>query len=261
MLMVVGIFTINVYLRRPILESFLFSLALAVGLTPQLLPAIISVNLSHGARDMAQKKVIVKRLASIENLGSMNLLCSDKTGTLTEGKLELHSYQDIKGEQNERVLLYGSLNAYFQKSFKNPIDSAILTKSTLDLADYKRLDEIPYDFSRKRLSVLVSKNDNNLMITKGALPNILEVCSLAEVEPEKTVEISEVKERIEQQFEELSEKGLRTLGIAYKEMGQQGKIAKVQEEGMTFIGFLFLLTHQNQTLLRRLKAWSNLEFL
>jgi Mg2+-importing ATPase len=104
MLMVLAVFVINVYLKRPILESFLFSLALAVGLTPQLLPAIISINLSHGAREMAQNKVIVKRLASIENLGSMNLLCSDKTGTLTEGELQLHSSQDLKGNQNEKVL-------------------------------------------------------------------------------------------------------------------------------------------------------------
>ncbi|WP_235283520.1 MULTISPECIES: HAD-IC family P-type ATPase [unclassified Methanosarcina] len=126
MLMVITIFAINVYLQRPILDSFLFSLALAVGLTPQLLPAIISVNLSRGAKEMAQKKVIVKRLASIENLGSMNLLCSDKTGTLTEGELQLHSFQDLKGERNEKVLLYASLNAYYQEGFENPIDRAIL---------------------------------------------------------------------------------------------------------------------------------------
>ena len=151
MLMVLAIFVINVYLQRPVLDSFLFSLALAVGLTPQLLPAIISVNLSHGAREMAQNKVIVKRLASIENLGSMNLLCSDKTGTLTEGELQLHFFQDIKGDQNEKVLLYASLNAYYQKGFENPIDKAIVVQNKLDLAPYEKLDEIPYDFIRKRL--------------------------------------------------------------------------------------------------------------
>ena len=188
MLMVVAIFAINVYLQRPVLDSFLFSLALAVGLTPQLLPAIISVNLSHGAREMAQNKVIVKRLASIENLGSMNLLCSDKTGTLTEGELQLHSFQDLKGDQNEKVLLYASLNAYYQKGFENPIDRAILLQNKVDLAQYEKLDEIPYDFVRKRLSILVSKSGTNLMITKGALPNILEICSIAEAEPGKTVE-------------------------------------------------------------------------
>lgn len=238
MLMVIAIFAINVYLQRPILDSFLFSLALAVGLTPQLLPAIISVNLSHGAREMAKNKVIVKRLASIENLGSMNLLCSDKTGTLTEGELQLHSIRDMKGGQNEKILLYASLNAYYQKGFKNPIDRAILMQNKLDLAGYKRLDEVPYDFIRRRLSILVSKNNNNLMITKGALSNILDVCSLAEIEPGKIVEISEIKEQIETQFKEFSEKEFRTLGLAYKDMNQQTSIEKEQEKEMIFLGFL-----------------------
>lgn len=238
MLMVIAIFAINVYLQRPILDSFLFSLALAVGLTPQLLPAIISVNLSHGAREMAQNKVIVKRLASIENLGSMNLLCSDKTGTLTEGELQLHSIRDVKGGQSEKILLYASLNAYYQKGFKNPIDRAILAHNKFNVGEYKRLDEVPYDFMRRRLSVLVSKNENSLMVTKGALSNILEVCTLVEVEPGKTVEISEVKEKIEQQYKEFSEKEFRTLGVAYRDMDKQTKIEKEQENGMTFLGFL-----------------------
>ena len=238
MLMVISIFAINVYFQRPILDSFLFSLALAVGLTPQLLPAIISVNLSHGAREMAQNKVIVKRLASIENLGSMNLLCSDKTGTLTEGELQLHSIRDVKGGQSEKILLYASLNAYHQKGFKNPIDRAILAHNKFDVGEYKRLDEVPYDFMRKRLSVLVSKNENSLMITKGALSNILEVCTLAEIEPGKTVKISEVKDKIEQQYKEFSEKEFRTLGVAYRDMDKQTKIEKEQEDGMTFLGFL-----------------------
>ncbi len=258
MLMVITIFAINVYLQRPILDSLLFSLALAVGLTPQLLPAIISANLSHGAREMAQKKVIVKRLASIENLGSMNLLCSDKTGTLTEGELQLQSFQDLKGEQNEKVILYSSLNAYYQKGFENPIDRAILAQNKLDLAEYEKLDEIPYDFVRKRLSILVSKNGTNLMITKGALPNILEICSLAEAEPGKTVEISELKEWIEQQFEEFSEKGLRTLGVAYREMGQQKTIGKEQETGMIFLGFLFFFDPPKTDIIKTIESMGQL---
>lgn len=237
-IMVTAIFVINIYLQRPLLDSFLFSLALAVGLTPQLLPAIIAVNLSHGAREMAQNKVIVKRLASIENLGSMDLLCTDKTGTITEGELKLHSFQDLKGDQSEKILLYATLNAYYQKGFENPIDRAILAEKKADVSQYENLDEAPYDFIRRRLSILVSKNGSSVMITKGAFPNVLEVCSVAETEPGKVVEISEVKGQIEQKFEEFSQKGLRTLGLAYKDMGQQKTIKKEQETEMTFLGFL-----------------------
>lgn len=125
LLLVVGILVINVYFGRPILESFLFSLALAIGLTPQLLPAIISVNLSHGAKRMADEKVIVKRLESIENLGTMDVLCTDKTGTITTGELKLHSYIDATGKNNEKIFLYAYLNALFETGYGNPIDAAI----------------------------------------------------------------------------------------------------------------------------------------
>lgn len=258
MLMVTAIFAINVYLQRPILDSFLFSLALAVGLTPQLLPAIISVNLSHGARDMAQKKVIVKRLASIENLGSMNMLCSDKTGTLTEGKLQLHSFQDLEGKQSEKVLLYACLNAYYQKGFENPIDRAILAQNRFDLSTYRKLDEIPYDFVRKKLSILVSTNNTNLMITKGALPDILEVCSFAEAAGENTVKVSDLREKIEQRFEEFSGKGLRTLGVAYREIGQQAVISKKQETEMILLGFLFFFDPPKKGIAETIQNMENL---
>ncbi len=258
MIMVTAIFAVNVYLHRSLLDSFLFSLALAVGLTPQLLPAIITVNLSHGAREMAQNKVIVKRLASIENLGSMNLLCTDKTGTLTEGELKLHSFQDLNGKQSEKVFLYATLNAYYQKGFENPIDRAILAQKKPDISQYENLDEAPYDFVRRRLSVLVSKNGNSLMITKGAFPNVLEACSSAEVEPEKVVDISEVKEQVEKQYEEFSQKGLRTLGLAYKDMDQQKTIKKEQETGMTFLGFLAFFDPPKQDILKTVESMEKL---
>ena len=124
-MLVIAIIIVNVYFGRPVLESFLFSLALAIGLTPQLLPAIISVNLSHGAKRMANEKVIVKRLASIENLGSMNVRCSDKTGTLTIGEVKLQSGIDVEGNANNKVLLYAYLNALYETGFTNPIDKAI----------------------------------------------------------------------------------------------------------------------------------------
>src|SRR5450759_3680257 len=177
LILVVIIFAINVYLHRPVLESFLFSLALAVGLTPQLLPAIISINLAHGAKKMAEKKVIVKRLASIENFGSMNIICSDKTGTLTEGTVKVESALDMNGDANEKVFLFAYINASYQTGFTNPIDEAIIKYRKIDLSGYRKQDEIPYDFLRKRLSISVIQNNVHLMLTKGALANILEAVS------------------------------------------------------------------------------------
>jgi len=240
LVLVVIIFAINVYLQRPVLDSFLFSLALAVGLTPQLLPAIISINLAHGAKKMAEKKVIVKRLASIENFGSMNVLCSDKTGTLTEGTVKVQSANDVEGNPSDKVLLYAYLNAFYETGFTNPIDEAIRSFKPVDMAAYKKQDEIPYDFLRKRLSIVVTQGDQHLMVTKGALTNILEVCSLAETKEGTTVEIASVKDQIEKHFEEFSEQGFRTLGIAYKNISTEPIINKDDETSMTFLGFLTL---------------------
>jgi len=167
LVLVIAIFAINVYLARPVLDSFLFSLALAVGLTPQLLPAIISINLAHGAKRMAEGKVIVKRLASIENFGSMNVICSDKTGTLTEGSVHLQSALDVEGAPSDKVLLHAYLNAFYETGFTNPIDEAVRTHHQFDLSCYRKADEIPYDFLRKRLSILVAHDDTHLMVTKG----------------------------------------------------------------------------------------------
>jgi Mg2+-importing ATPase len=188
--LVVAIFAVNVYLTRPVLEAFLFSLALAVGLTPQLLPAIISINLAHGAKRMAQQKVIVKRLSSIENFGSMTVFCSDKTGTLTEGLVRMKVACNITGNPSERVLLHGALNASFETGFHNPIDEAIRTARSFDLSLYRKLDEEPYDFVRKRLSVLVATPTAHLLVTKGALANMLAVCSTAETADGALVELA-----------------------------------------------------------------------
>jgi Mg2+-importing ATPase len=240
LVLVVIIFAINVYLHKHVLDSFLFSLALAVGLTPQLLPAIISINLAHGAKKMAQKKVIIKRLASIENFGSMNVLCSDKTGTLTEGIVQVESAVDVSGKASEKVFLYSYINAFYETGFTNPIDQAILGYRKIDLSDYHKHDEIPYDFLRKRLSIAVGQGDMHLMITKGALTNILEVCSSAETNDGKIVEIASIQDQIQKHFEEFSIKGFRTLGIAYKSLPSESIINKNDEKGMTFLGFLTL---------------------
>src|SRR4029077_538312 len=140
LVLVMAIFATNVYLQRPVLDSLLFSLALAVGLTPQLLPAIISINLSRGAKRMAQDKVIVKRLASIENFGSMNVICSDKTGTLTEGIVRLQSALDLAGAPSDKVLLHAYLNAFYETGFANPIDEALRSHRKFDLIGYRKVD-------------------------------------------------------------------------------------------------------------------------
>jgi len=240
LILVVLIFAINVYLHRPVLEAFLFSLALAVGLTPQLLPAIISINLAHGAKKMAEKKVIVKRLASIENFGSMNIICSDKTGTLTEGIVEVQAALDVSGEANDNVFQYAYQNAYYQTGFTNPIDAAIVKYKKIDLKGYKKQDEIPYDFLRKRLTIAVKHDNESIMITKGALVNILEVCTHAETKDGKIVGIASMQKQIQKNFEEFSNQGFRTLGIAYKKLSSNSPITKNDEKDMTFVGFLTL---------------------
>jgi len=198
---------------------------------------------------MALNKVIVKRLASIENFGSMNVLCSDKTGTLTEGVVKLHSALDVDSHESEKVLLHAFLNASYETGFMNPIDEAIRKHHQFDLSGYKKLDEVPYDFIRKRLSILIlrprqapdfragtnaplsinpeqtpgfrlgevegliSKGDTHLMVTKGALSNVLAACSSAEIAEGRIVDIVTVKGQVQQHFEEFSRKGFRTLGL------------------------------------------------
>ena len=239
LVLVVATFAINVYFARPVLDSLLFSLALAVGLTPQLLPAIISINLARGAKNMAAEKVIVKRLASIENFGSMNVLCSDKTGTLTEGEIRIQSVVGFDGKESQKALLYVYLNSFYQTGFTNPIDEAIRAKG-LDITGYAKLDEVPYDFIRKRLSILVAKDNASLMVTKGAMQDVLDVCTSVETSEGAVAEITGERGEIQRRFEDLSGQGLRVLGIAYKNVGTGKIITKDDEVRMTFVGFLAL---------------------
>lgn len=240
LLLVVTIFAINVFFHEPVLETFLFALALAVGLTPQLLPAIISVNLSHGARRMAKRDVIVRRLSSIENVGSMDVLCSDKTGTLTEGVVRLREATDGLGSSSRKTLLFARINAYFESGFANPIDQAIRSLGNQELADYQKRAEVPYDFIRKRLSILVGHDDESLLITKGAVDNVLAVCSTAELADGRQCSLSDSAAAIHQKYIALGDAGFRTLGIAYRIM-PLGEVAnKDAEQHMVFLGFLVL---------------------
>ncbi len=243
LVMVVIVLAVNVFLHKPIIDSLLFSLALAVGLTPELLPAIISVTLSFGARQMAKRGVIVRRLAAIENFGSMDILCTDKTGTLTEGVVSLDGALDTQGQPSEAVLRLAYLNAHFQTGLNNPLDDAIQAaaqKAGLDIGAEQKVDEIPYDFVRKRLSMVTANaQGGRTLITKGALDNILSVCTSVQsgdgVHPLDSTRRAE----IEQRYSEWSEKGFRVLGLATKTMDEQLETySHSHEKELTFDGFL-----------------------
>jgi Mg2+-importing ATPase len=251
LVLVIIIFAINVYLHKPPLDSLLFSLALAVGLTPQLLPAIISVNLSAGARRMAGKQVIVKRLASIENFGSMQILCSDKTGTITEGKVKLKDALDISGAHSDKVLQYAWLNASLQQGFHNPVDEAITIAWNGSGNSFTAVAEIPYDFIRKRLTVQVTDKKESIIITKGALKAVLDICDRAET-ADGIINIAGCRAGILKQYEQLSDAGFRTLGVAFKPWETETKCTRNDEREMIFLGFIALFdppkTNVNETI-------------
>ena len=258
LVLILVIFSINILLHKPVLDSFLFSLALAVGLTPQLLPAIISVNLSVGARSMAKQQVIVKRLASIENFGSMNILCSDKTGTITEGKVTLKDALDIEGNHSEKTLQYAWLNATMQQGFKNPIDAAIRTSYQGNSGSFTVQAEIPYDFSRKRLTIQVKNEKENLAITKGALNTILDICDTAEMASGQVIPLKDELTTIEAAFKKLSAEGFRVLGVAYKKITKDNKFIKADEQNMVFLGFITLFDPPKKGVEQTIRSLSDL---
>jgi len=243
LVMVILVLAVNVFLAKPLLDSLLFALALAVGLTPELLPAIISITLSHGAQQMAKRGVIVRRLTSIENFGSMDVLCTDKTGTLTEGIVHLNGALDTHGQPSEFVLTYAYLNARYQTGLNNPLDEAIQAtaqKAGLDISAEQKVDEIPYDFVRKRLSVVAANaKGEHTLITKGALDNILSVCtSFQSGDGSHPLDVT-TRAEIEQRYSEYSEKGFRVLGLATKTVdGRPEAYTKTDENALTFAGYL-----------------------
>ena len=241
LLLVLAIFGFNVFVHKPVLDSFMFALALAVGLTPQLLPAIITINLSHGARRMAQEKVIVKRLAAIENFGSMNVLCSDKTGTITEGQISIRAAVDARGDHSEKTLLYAWLNAANETGFINPIDAALRANPPLDGNGWEKLDELPYDFARKRLSILCQKTHARILVTKGALPQILSICSEVEWSDGTRDGIDVARKQIEEQWRKFSSGGCRVLAVAYRSCAADcSRIDHETETEMILLGLIAL---------------------
>jgi len=247
LVMVVGVVAINIFMAKPPVSSLLFALALAVGLTPELLPAIVSITLSHGAKRMAKLGVIVRRLNSIENLGSMDVLCTDKTGTLTAGVVELDAAMDAQGQPSTAVLRLAGLNAQFQSGLTNPLDDAVLAamkKGGLDLGAEKKIDEIPYDFVRKCLSVVVAHEDAGsagcTLITKGALDKILALCPHAG--DEATPLDDAMRADIEARYDAWSAQGYRVLGVAWRQVdARSGCYTRADESGLCFAGFLLFM--------------------
>ncbi len=239
-ILVLIIFSFNVMFHKPILDSLLFSIALAVGLTPQLLPAIISINLSKGSQAMARRGVIVRRLESIENFGSMDVLCTDKTGTLTRGAVELDSALGADGTPSAQVQQYAYLNAHMQTGLANPLDEAILRTEAAATGSFEKVDEIPYDFVRKRLTVVARRAGNApFMITKGALESVLAICSRIEA-PEGDIVLDEGRRiEIRERYEKWSAQGFRVLGVAVKTVRMQEHPYSANDEtGLAFAGFL-----------------------
>ena len=180
-LLVLFVLLVNAFFHRPWLESFLFAVALAVGLTPELLPMVVSVTLSRGALRMAASKVIVKRLASIHNLGSMDVFCTDKTGTLTEARIHLERHLDPLGRESQRVLELAYFNSFFETGLKSPLDDAILEHTEIDVSGWRKIDEVQFDFERRRISVLLDNGTNRLLVVKGAPEDILRLSVSYEV--------------------------------------------------------------------------------
>lgn len=221
------------------IEALLFGLAVAVGLTPEMLPMIITVNLAKGALSMAEKKVIVKSLPSIQNLGAIDILCTDKTGTLTQDRVVLERYVDIIGNKSNDVLQYAYLNSYFQTGLRNLIDRAILEHIDLSVSQCKRVDELPFDFQRRRMSVVVEYEGNNVLICKGAVEEIYDCCSHYQIEDEVYPLIDLLKVDLFEEVERLNREGFRVLGIAYREFPIDKKVFSVQdEENLVLLGYI-----------------------
>lgn len=239
-LMVMFVLLVNTLSHKSWPDSFLFAIALAVGLTPELLPMVISVTLSRGAMHMSKKKVIVKRLSAIQDLGSMDVLCTDKTGTLTEAKIHLEAHVDSMGVSSNRVLELAYLNSFFETGLKSPLDEAILEHEHIDVTGWRKIDEVPFDFERRRVSVLIDNSETRWLVVKGAPDDIIGLCThyendgpLSQHEMDKTVRMV-----IHDQYNALEKEGYRVLGIAWREVPMNHQHAVVSDEsGLVLAGF------------------------
>jgi len=238
--LVLFVLLVNTFYHRPWLESFLYAIALAVGLTPELLPMIVSVTLARGAQRMAAKKVIVKQLTSIQNLGSMDVLCTDKTGTLTEGHIHLERHIDGLGRESKRVLELAYLNSFFETGLKNPLDEAILEHKEIDVNGWRKIDEVPFDFERRRISVLIDNGKRRMLVVKGAPEDILSLCTSYERNGEADLVPfdDDAMASVRALFDSMGNEGFRVLGIAWREVDADFLHAVVSDETkLVFSGF------------------------
>ena len=229
--------------QRPWLESLMFALALAVGLTPELLPAIVTVTLARGAVRLGQRGVVVKRLPAMHNLGAMDVLCTDKTGTLTESKISLLRHVDHQGEESEHVFRLAWLNSHFESGIRSPLDQAILEHGEVDIASWRKLDEAPFDFGRRRVSVLLAQGERRLLVVKGAPEDVLRVSDRYEVNPDDVHPLdAAARERLETLLSKLSDEGLRVLAIAIRAVEPNHDTAALDDETqLTFVGYAVFL--------------------
>jgi P-type Mg2+ transporter len=236
--LVLFVVLVNIAFHRPLLVSLLFAVSLAVGLTPEFLPMITTITLGQGALRMARQKVIVKHLAAMQNFGSMDILCSDKTGTLTTGDLVLDRYVDPFGHPSDPVLLMAYVNSTFETGIQSPLDTAILHHDHPDAAVYQKLDEIPFDFERRRSSIVAAKADQRLLIAKGAPESVLPVCTQYEVTG-KVLDLDAATQVVcEATYQALCAQGYRTLAVAYRTVPSQDGYHRSDEVEMTLAGFL-----------------------
>ncbi len=243
-LLVLFVLLVNALFHRPWLESFLFAVALAVGLTPELLPMVVSVTLSRGALRMADKKVIVKRLSAIQNLGSMDVLCTDKTGTLTEAHIHLERHVNGLGQESRRVLELAYLNSFFETGLRSPLDDALLEHREIDATGWQKIDECPFDFERRRVSVLIEKNQSRILVVKGAPEEILRLSTRYEGKAEDDLRPLDAPTRasVEAVYESLGREGFRVLGIAWHPVAADHPHAVVSDEAeLVLAGFAAFL--------------------
>lgn len=248
MLIMIPIVFILTAWKHETLTAFTFAVAIAIGITPLLLPVILSSSLSKGAVKMSKKKTIVKSLDSIQSFGAMNILCTDKTGTLTEDKIVLEKYLDINGDEDIRVLKHAFLNSYFQTGLKGNIDEAVIARGKENnigviANNYKKIDEIPFDFSRRRLSVIVSDENNKMqMITKGAVEEILSICTMVDYKGTVSKITRDIKDNIKKISKDLNKDGLRVVAVCQKNDVRNDAVFDVSsEKDMVLIGFIGFL--------------------